>query len=158
MVGTALGASLMAAVVFDNQSVMAADTCNGAAFSSPITFGSQPNGINCTTAVDLTVISNGTSVGGNKAPNPQPGDGSGIEITATGTGPGLKIGVNNSAGIGTNAADQPVTANGIEVALSDTILGTLVDAVTITNTGPIGLAGPCRSVRHYCDIKFLRRF
>ena len=148
LVSTTLSASLMAVAMLADPASAAIGcyaTNPAASAASSITYsGDQQAGIICGTTQDLTVNTDGTgALGGNQAPG-NIGNGSGLQIIANDNGSdgGLVINVSNADGIGTKTGTgtfQPVITNGIDIQLTDTSAGiTLVDTVTVVNTGPIG--------------------
>ena len=141
LVGTALSASLLLAMVVDSGPANAAFICTPAPNAPPATYNvNQPNGIYCTTTEDLTVVTtNGVNVGPNGASG---GDGSGIQLNATNifvTNSGISIGV--TTGNGNIGSSFPgVTLSGIEVTLHDNYNGGLAitDTITVSNASQIG--------------------
>ena len=156
LVGTALGASLMAMSLLGSETANAAVVCAAttpAASGTPATYTvDQPAGIYCTfLPADPTVVVNasGGSLGGNQAPG-NGGDGSGLEVLQVGVGgvTGSSVTITNSDAIGNKdgvGTFQNVIGNGIEVVVNDSKVNTpattLTDTVIIGNTGPIGVTG-----------------
>ena len=145
LLGTALGASLLTAMIVDSQPAMAVAVCQPSATVTT----ANANGIYCTTNVDLTVVTSGatTVLGGNSFYG---GNDSGIEILTQAASPtpfGIII-TAGGAGIGTGSYAGQVGGDGIYAKIRDYSSLTGHVTINISNAasdqiGEVGIA--CRA-------------
>ncbi|MGH6727916.1 MAG: beta strand repeat-containing protein, partial [Pseudolabrys sp.] len=141
MVGTALSAGLLTAMIVDSQPANAAVNCIP---SATLTNTNSPTGIWCATDQDLTVVTSGTTLLGGDGAGPFHDD-SGIQIQTYNNSPtGIDVVVTaGGAGIGTGPYVGQVSGNGIEVQIRDYVSPTGAATINISNAAsdPIGVSG-----------------
>ena len=150
VVGTALSASLMAAMVIDSQPAMAATVCTAtvplveAPAGTFTSTGNQATGIECQSNLDPTVVVTGGDISGNSLNVTGTNDGSGIQIQDTRDGGSpANLTVNLQEQGGTIGQVGTAATNGIHVVITDNTLAGAAgatDFISITNAAAIGSA------------------